>query len=444
MFNRLINRWIGFLRDHTYIITLLISISLIGLLVVQFSLITLEIELQQRAFDKEIDEVLRGMHNRLEEDEGLSDRLILLMSGTITDTVERQFIADSVINEMLDLTDSLLLMHNLSYLDYDVGFYHRQKDTIVVSSQFDARQSDYQKYSTRAGWRIKEALGKGMFRFGLVFHNKFLFVFFQVYSILIIIALFLIILIGSFFSTLLLLKRQKQLAQLKNDFINNLTHELKTPIFASSVIFKIIKERINSFSPAELSNHIGLLENENTQLKNKVDKVLELTVLESGKPTLESKVIDVHQIIHKKMPIYQVLVEKQHGEIVYDLQARDAEVLGDTMHVGNILDNLLDNAIKYANRQPDIRVSTINSNGMLMLKISDRGMGIESSERTAVFEKFYRVSHGNLHQTKGFGLGLSYVKSVVDLHHGKIYLESKRGMGSTFTIMLPLYRPLPA
>src|SRR5690606_18978931 len=122
-----------------------------------------------------------------------------------------------------------------------------------------------------------------------------------------------------------------------------------------------------------------------------------------------------------------------------DLRATDVGILGDTMHIGNILDNLVDNAIKYSNRQPDIRVSTANSNGMLILKISDRGMGIETSERMAIFEKFYRVSHGNLHQTKGFGLGLSYVKSVVDLHNGEIRLESKQGIGSTFTIKLPLY-----
>lgn len=444
MLNRLINRWIDFLRDHTYIITLLISVSLIGLLVVQFSLITLEIELQQRAFDKEVDEVLRGMHKRIEEDKALSDRLVRLMAGSITDTAERQFMADSVINEVQDFTDSLLLVHNLSYLDYDVGFYHRKEDTVVVSSQVHAHQSEYQKYSARAGWRIKEALGKGMFRFGLVFHNKFLFVFFQVYSILIIIAVFLLILMGSFFSTLLLLKRQKQLAQLKNDFINNLTHELKTPIFASSVIFKIIKEKMNGFSPAELAYHVELLEKENNQLKNKVDKVLELTVLESEKPTLDLQVIDVHEIIRQKASIYQVLVEEQQGRIVYDLRAEGAKILGDTMHVGNILDNLLDNAIKYSNQRLDIRVSTTNREGALVLKISDRGIGIESSERTAVFEKFYRVSHGNLHQTKGFGLGLSYVKSVVDLHNGKIYLESRRNTGSTFTIILPLHQALHA
>lgn len=439
MINQLINKWIDFLRDHTYIITLLISVSLIGLLLVQFSLISLEIDLQQRAFDKEIDDVLHDTHDYIEDDSLLSGKLIQLMGNAIPDSNERREAADSVINAVKYFTDSLLLANNLSYLNYDVGFYQRYKDTIVISSQVNPHQPDYQKYSARAGWRIKEAFGKGMFRFGLVFHNKFLFVIFQVYSILIIIAFFLLILVGSFFSTLLLLKRQKQLAQLKNDFINNLTHELKTPIFASSVIFKIINEKMGRFSNGELAYHLKLLEKENNQLKNKVDKVLELTVLERETPTLDRNVIDIHDIIRQKSPVYHVLVEEKKGRISYDLQAAHTLIMGDTMHIGNILDNLLDNAIKYSDKQLHVHLSTTNVDHMLVLKISDRGMGIGNNERHAVFEKFYRISQGNLHQTKGFGLGLSYVKSVVDLHGGKITLESKPGVGSTFIIILPLH-----
>ncbi|WP_353184281.1 HAMP domain-containing sensor histidine kinase [Parapedobacter lycopersici] len=439
MINRWINKWIDFLRDHTYIITLLISVSLIGLLFVQFSLVSLEIDLQQRAFDKEIDEVLHDMHNYIEDDSLLSGQLIRLMANAIPDTVERREVADSVISEVKKFTDSLLLANNMSYLDYDVGFYQRYEDTIVISSQLFPHQPDYQRYSARAGWRIKEALGKGMFRFGLLFHNKFLFVIFQVYSILIIIAFFLLILVGSFFSTLLLLKRQKQLAQLKNDFINNLTHELKTPIFASSVIFKIINEKMGQFSNDELSYHLKLLEKENNQLKNKVDKVLELTVLESETPKLDLRALDVHAAIRQKSAMYQVLVEEKGGRISYDLQAKRTIIMGDTMHIGNILDNLLDNAIKYSDKQLDVRISTVNVDDTLVLKISDRGMGIGNNELNAVFEKFYRVSHGNLHQTKGFGLGLSYVKSVADLHNGKITLESRPGAGSIFMITLPLH-----
>jgi len=251
MLNRWINKWIDFLRDHTYIITLLISISLIGLLLVQFSLVSMEIEWQQRVFDNEIDDVLDDMHDRIEDDSLLSGQLIRLMASAIPDTTERRGVADSVINEVTDFTDSLLQANNLSYLDYDVGFYERYEDTMVVSSKAHLQQPDFRRYSTSAGWRVSKALGRGMFRFGLAVHNKFLFVIYQVYLILIIIAFFLLLLVGSFFSTLLLLKRQKQLAQLKNDFINNLTHELKTPIFASSVVFKIINERMNRFSSAE-------------------------------------------------------------------------------------------------------------------------------------------------------------------------------------------------
>lgn len=436
MIERLLNRWIDFVRDHIYVITILISIALIGLLFVQYNLIKLEVDIQKRHFDDEIDEVLLDMHHRIEEDEELSNHLIQLIGDSVPAS-ERGDLEEFMVTEIRSFTDSILRNRELGYLDYDFSFYHRIEDTIAFTSAVNPHQPDYQKYAFKAGRIIRKAYGKGTFRFGLLFHNQSLYVVYQIFSILIITTLFVLILLGSFFSTFMVLNRQKQLSKLKNDFINNLTHELKTPIFASSILYKIIKEKRHNFSEDELDHHLSLLEKENHLLKNKVEKVLELSVLERENPGLELKEIDLHTIISQKAEIYELIISERKGMLTCVLQAENPLIHGDSMHIGNIIDNLLDNAIKYADKAPDIRITTKNhSNGVLLI-ISDNGIGVDTDDLPFIFDKFFRVSKGNLHQTKGFGLGLSYVKMMTELHGGTLTFESKVGKGSTVTLQFP-------
>lgn len=438
MINKLLNKWIDFARDHIYVITLLISASLVGLMVVQFYLITVEIEVERRKFDERIEDVLDDMHDRIEDDEELSNKLIKLFRGDTNSPSAKDSLQDYLMHHIGNLTDSILEKRNLDELTYDFAFYQRIEDTLVFSSSATASQPEFQRYATRAGWRVKEAMGGELYRYGLIFHNKSWFLFYQVSSILFISAIFLALLLGSFFSAMLVLKRQKQISLQKNDFINNLTHELKTPIFASSVIFKIIKEKLQQPNYKDLDYHLSLLEKENQQLKNKVEKVLELTVLERNNPTLNWQEIDVHEVIREKIAMYQILVSAENGNLSYSLAAKKSIISGDLTHLGNIIDNLLDNAIKYCESSPKINITTTNQNGSLIMKISDNGIGIDTKDQDYIFDKFYRVSQGNLHQTKGFGLGLSYVKMMTELHGGEINLESKAGKGSIFTLTFPL------
>ncbi|MEX2594447.1 MAG: HAMP domain-containing sensor histidine kinase [Anditalea sp.] len=440
MINRLLNKWIDFVRDHIYVITILISASLIGLLLIQFNLIKLEIDLQRHQFSKEIDKVLEDMKHIIKDDEELSNQLIALIGDKVHPDSTRDSLEKSLAVEIRGLTDSVLMEHGLAYLDYDFAFYQRIEDTIAFSTAIEPHQPDFQRYAIYPGGSIREAYGKKIFRFGFLFYNKSLFIAYQIFSILVITSIFIAILLGSFFSTFLVLKRQKQLSQLKNDFINNLTHELKTPIFASSLILKIIKEKKYKFSSSTLDYHISLLEKENHQLKNKVEKVLELTVLERENPGLNWQETDIHEIIHQKTGVYQILISAKNGNLNYKLGAEKSSIFGDPMHIGNILDNLLDNAIKYSENAPEIGIYTYNEDDDLVLEISDKGMGIDSKNLPYIFDKFYRVSHGNLHQTKGFGLGLSYVKMMTELHGGKITFASRVGEGSTITLNFPLYQ----
>ena len=228
------------------------------------------------------------------------------------------------------------------------------------------------------------------------------------------------------------------ISQLKNDFINNLTHELKTPIFASSIIYKIIREKRKVFTDEELDYHLHLLENENQLLKNKVEKVLELSVLENGNPGLNFEQIDIHAIIKRKADVYKVLIESQQGSLHFLFKATEPFICGDEMHLGNILENLLDNAIKYSDTSPEVLVKTYNANNHLYVEVVDHGIGIEPDNLPFVFDKFYRVSHGNLHKIKGFGLGLSYVKMMVNLHGGEIEVKSSLGQGTSVILKFPV------
>lgn len=439
MVDRVLNKWIDFVRDHIYVITILIFISLIGLLLVQYNLIKLEMEIQRDKFDEEIDDVLLDMHHRIEDDEYISNQLIALLGDRVHPKSLRDSIEEGLTTDIRTFTDSILTGRGIGFLNYDFAFYQRHKDTIAYASVTGLRQPDVQKYAFKAGWRIREAYGKGVFRFGLIFYNKSLFVVYQIFPILIITFIFVIILLGSFFSTFLVLKRQKQLSELKNDFINNLTHELKTPIFASSILYKIIKEKQQNFSDEELNHHLSLLEKENHLLKNKVEKVLELTVLERKNPGLKMEKVDLHEILLQKKQIYQIIINSQNGILNCNLNANHSCILGDPMHLGNIIDNLLDNAIKYSEMAPEIAISTIESSNNIILTIKDKGIGIEGKDLPNIFDKFYRVSQGNLHKTKGFGLGLSYVKMMTEIHSGEINFQSKSGKGSKVSLTFPLF-----
>ncbi len=438
MVHNLLNKWIDFVRDHIYVVTFMLFTALIGLIFVQYRLIKLEADIQRRQFDREINKVLSDMKDVILDDDEVTEKLLLLLGDKVHPISKRDALEEELILEYKSRTDSILRLNNLGYLDYDFAFYQRIEDTIAFSSAKDGYQPDFQRYAMYPKGVVDEVYGKSNFRYGLLFYNKNLFVAYQISSSLLITFIFVLVLLGSFFSTVLVMKRQKQLSKLKNDFINNLTHELKTPIFASSIIYKIIKDKGHTFSKDELDYHLSILEKENKNLKNKVEKVLELTLLERNDPELEWKHIDMHEIIRGKAEIYKLIIGASGGRLYLHLRAHQTLVWGDLMHLGNILDNILDNAIKYSKDAPIINIETEVKEGAFVLKISDQGIGISKENIDFIFDKFYRVSQGNLHATKGFGLGLSYVKMITELHGGSISLKSKLGKGSQVEIRLPL------
>jgi two-component system phosphate regulon sensor histidine kinase PhoR len=231
--------------------------------------------------------------------------------------------------------------------------------------------------------------------------------------------------------------RQKKLGDMKSDFINNMTHELKTPISTISLACEALKDPDMIKSGQASGGYVDIIRQENNRLGILVENVLRTSVFEQGKVILNRKKTDVHGLITQVIANMQIQAKQRKGTIKVLLNAENAIVEGDALHLSNIIYNLLDNALKYCDREPEIEVSTTSENHTFKLIVKDNGIGIARNHQTRVFDKLFRVPTGNIHNVKGFGLGLSYVKNVIEMHQGTVFVQSEPGKGSIFTVTIP-------
>jgi two-component system phosphate regulon sensor histidine kinase PhoR len=247
-----------------------------------------------------------------------------------------------------------------------------------------------------------------------------------------------LVVIFFFVYTLLVILRQKRLSEVQKDFINNMTHEFKTPIATIALSAEVLKQPDIIENPERLQLYTAIIEKENSRLRDQVERVLQIATLDQREASLKCDQVDMHQVIEEATKQVLSTLEWRAGQLVNDLKAKQFVVPGDPLHLGNIIRNLLDNAVKYSLEKPVVKVVTANRNGKLLISVSDKGMGISTEDQKRIFEQFYRVHTGNVHDVKGFGLGLYYVKRMVELHQGRVSVESRKGEGTTFTIELPL------
>ena len=250
-----------------------------------------------------------------------------------------------------------------------------------------------------------------------------------------------LIIIGIFAYTVNTIIQQKKLSDIKTDFINNMTHELKTPISTIGLAAEMLTDRSLQRTEKSILRYANMIRDENQRLQNHVEKVLQFARLESGNIKLNIQEIDVHDLLENILPKVSLQIEQLHGELIYEPNAQKSNIQGDAEHITNVIYNLLDNAIKYSPHTPKIIVSTQSSNDSLKISIQDHGIGMSKDTINKIFEQFYRVPTGNIHNVKGFGLGLSYVKLMAEAHHGSIQVLSKLDKGSTFSLTLPFVQP---
>lgn len=253
---------------------------------------------------------------------------------------------------------------------------------------------------------------------------------------------FTLILLLTFIFTIVVVFRQKRYSEIKNDFINNMTHELKTPIASISLAAQMFNDESVAKSETMTKHLVGVITDESKRLRFLVEKVLQMSMFDRKKASFKRKQLDLNEMVETIASSFSLRVEHTGGKIYVDIEAVDSEIYVDEVHFQNVIFNLMDNAVKY--RKPDqavdVYLKTWNDDQSLYLSIRDTGIGMKKENLKKIFDKFYRVHTGNVHDVKGFGLGLAYVKNVVDWHDGSIRVDSEYGRGTTFTIKLPVIR----
>ena len=250
--------------------------------------------------------------------------------------------------------------------------------------------------------------------------------------------LFTILMIFASIITVSVIVRQKKLDEIKNDFINNMTHEFKTPISTISLASQMLNDSGVSKTLSTLHHISNVIQDESKRLGFQVEKVLQMAIFDKGKVELKLTEINVNELVQSVINTFLIKIESKNGKIIQNFEAENAIVFVDEMHLTNVIFNLLDNAFKYRRGEPILTIETKNQNSDIVISIQDNGLGMSKEDQKRIFEKFYRVPTGNVHNVKGFGLGLAYVKKIVEDHSGKINVESELNVGTKFDIFLPL------
>ena len=254
--------------------------------------------------------------------------------------------------------------------------------------------------------------------------------------VLILSMVLILIILGTFIYSIRVIQNQKKNTRIKTDFINNMTHELKTPIATIGLACEALTDKNIKLDNTSQNRFLKTIKSENERLGKLVENVLESSVSVKASPELKLEVFNIEEVIKKAIKSIQLSYNTRNGKIKTDFLAQNKIIEADKLHITNVIHNLLDNSLKYSSKSPLVTISTRDVIGGLIIRIKDNGIGIAKDNHKRIFEKLFRVPTGDLHNVKGFGLGLSYVKSIIDLHNGKIMVESKLGNGSTFTVNL--------
>jgi len=415
------------------IIILFAVVSLVGMIATQIFWVKNAYNLEEKQFNDRVHLALTNVTRELlkiNKDESVLMNPVKQVSSNYFTTI----INDTVHPYLLE---TLLKKHftnrNLN-IDFEYVIYDCFTDSVVFGNYISIAETDkdeLQAVSYNMEW------DKDGHYFGVYFPTKQSYIMNKM-GIWIFSSSIILIIIMFFSYTINIILKQKRLSEIKNDFINNITHEFKTPISTISLSAEVLLNPDIINQPERLKNYAKIIQDENNRLKNQVDKVLQLATIERDKLKLENEPIDIHQLIIDSVKSFELLVKQQEGVITTYFNATDFIFYGDKIHISNALYNLIDNAIKYSPEKPEISISTSPYKDGIEISVRDNGIGISDEAHKQIFEKFYREPTGNVHNIKGFGLGLNYVKTIVEAYNGTVRLVSKKGEGSTFIIKLPL------
>lgn len=316
---------------------------------------------------------------------------------------------------------------------YEYGVYSRGLPTKIKSRKFRMDTESYYKAPV-----FRDSEGITDFALLISFPDKKDFLVRSVVGMAVLSLLFTLIIMIAYASAIYQLIRQKQISEIKTDFINNMTHEFKTPIATINLAVEAIKNPKIMGDAEKVMRYLNMIRDENKRMHAQVENVLRISKLEKNQLDISKERVDAHEIVNKAITHVELLVQDKGGYVKTHLDAERSDVLANKTHFGNVIVNILDNAVKYSPDAPKIDVFTEVANNFLVIWIQDQGAGMTKAVSKRIFEKFYREHTGDIHNVKGHGLGLAYVKKIVEDHQGEVYVESEKGKGSTFYIKLPL------
>lgn len=315
------------------------------------------------------------------------------------------------------------------YSPYKIAIYDCFSDSVIYSHSGSEAESSVAAEEYGVDWDINS------YNFGVIFPEintleKYL-------EIGLLSGVVILGIVGFFIYVVVMFMKQKKLDEMKTDFINNMTHELKTPISTISLSSEVINKPDIIHQPERLKRYAQIINQENERLKTQVERVLQLAFFEQRNFHLNFKPLDIKNLIQNSFQPFELILHEKGG--VIDIYGENLIAEVDEQHLGNTLSNLLDNAIKYAGaKKPDLSVEISKKAKQLCIQVRDNGIGMDKEELKNIFTKFYRVPTGNIHNVKGFGIGLSYVDQIVKMHNGTIQVSSKKNKGTVFEIILPL------
>lgn len=316
---------------------------------------------------------------------------------------------------------------------YEFGIYSDGLATKIKSNNYTEEQEGF-RYTTPI---FIDQSGIGKYELVVSFPQKDQYVFSSILGVggLTLFLTLFIVLVSS--SALYQIIHQKKISEIKTDFINNMSHEFKTPIATINLALDAISNKKTIAVPEKIERYVKMIREENSRMLSQVENVLRISQLERSNEPIQKAPIDLHEIIKDSIHHIDLILKSKSGKLETNFNAKNSLVFGNKSHLTNIIINLLDNALKYCENNPELMVETLNDESNFIFKVKDNGIGMSPNTQKKVFEKFYRASSGNIHNTKGHGLGLAYVKRIVDLHKGAINLESKKDFGTTISISIP-------
>lgn len=323
-------------------------------------------------------------------------------------------------------------------LDFQFAIYDCFEDSVIcrahrsdmTSSILTGAEEDFEMEVLS-----KINIQKDSYKFGVYFPNRNFYIIKQM-DIMAYSTIGIGLVMAFFVYLMFIIFRQKKLSQMREDFINNMTHEFKTPISTINVSIDAINKENTLNNPERIKNYTRIIREENNRLRNQVEKILQVAMLDSEKNKFKATKFHLNDLIRDVIEKMSLLVEKNNCRLSLQLNATNDIIKADYDHMMNVMFNLVDNAMKYSQEEPEIIISTYNEDDSIFVQVKDNGIGIPRANQKYIFEKFYRVPTGNLHNVKGFGLGLNYVKNIIRSHGGKITLKSAPGKGTTFTFNL--------